>query len=233
MTNGVFLAEVQGEGVLLDVIGDRYVGLGATSTRLWRGLAEGEGIEALADRLARDHAVDGDIARSAVERQLAEWRAIGLLGRPSERLPTHRTPSPPARRVLDDARIHSESVSPAAVLAITRSALWARASLWRRGPAGTLRALQELDATDPDARAAAGLCRAQQLLRRFVHQGRDDCWPRSVALAHALRRAGVDARVCLGVRKFPFLAHAWVEVGRVALGEPPALLADLVSIARF
>ena len=44
-----------------------------------------------------------------------------------------------------------------------------------------------------------------------LYPGRALCLERSLSLHWLLRRRGVDSRFRLGVRHFPFLAHAWVE----------------------
>jgi hypothetical protein len=41
--------------------------------------------------------------------------------------------------------------------------------------------------------------------------GLEDCVPRSLALFVFLGGAGFSVRHCIGVRRYPFLAHAWVE----------------------
>jgi hypothetical protein len=48
-----------------------------------------------------------------------------------------------------------------------------------------------------------------------------DCLSRSLALFHFLRSAGLPVEHCIGVRRFPFQAHAWVEYhGRVVQDNP-------------
>ena len=49
--------------------------------------------------------------------------------------------------------------------------------------------------------------------------GERDCLPRSLALFVYLRALGHDARHVIGVARFPFSAHAWVEFGNEALLE--------------
>ena len=46
---------------------------------------------------------------------------------------------------------------------------------------------------------------------RFYFRRRKDCLPRALTLCRLLRRRGIAADFCLGVKKFPFGAHAWVE----------------------
>jgi hypothetical protein len=45
------------------------------------------------------------------------------------------------------------------------------------------------------------------------------CLEQSLALCFLLRRRGHDAVVRLGVRPYPFAAHAWVECNGVPLAE--------------
>ena len=46
---------------------------------------------------------------------------------------------------------------------------------------------------------------------RYYHRRRLDCLPRSLAIYALLRRQGVPATLRIGVKRFPFAAHAWVE----------------------
>lgn len=45
----------------------------------------------------------------------------------------------------------------------------------------------------------------------YYHRRRLDCLPRSLAIYVLLRRQGVPATLRIGVKRFPFAAHAWVE----------------------
>lgn len=61
----------------------------------------------------------------------------------------------------------------------------------------------------PIARAVRNFVRAEN----FFDFGRvnDDCLLRSLALQRFLRGAGFGTRHVIGVRVYPFAAHAWVE----------------------
>jgi hypothetical protein len=66
----------------------------------------------------------------------------------------------------------------------------------------------------------AGICRAVDRAAGFYFK-RAWCLQRSAACVHLLRRRGCPARLVLGVRTFPFEAHAWAEVdGRVVNDRP-------------
>jgi len=59
----------------------------------------------------------------------------------------------------------------------------------------------------------------------------DDCLARSLSLYHFLNRVNVSAEHVIGVCRFPFRAHAWVETGgKVAL---QGSVKDYTPIARL
>lgn len=70
------------------------------------------------------------------------------------------------------------------------------------------------------ARAGPESTAFEPLLARFTarealiphRRGTEDCLPRSFALYRYLRAHGVAAEFSIGVKRFPFQAHAWVEV---------------------
>lgn len=52
-----------------------------------------------------------------------------------------------------------------------------------------------------------------------LYPGHAACLERSLMLYWQLRRAGVPAAYRMGVQMYPFLAHAWVEVGGVVIND--------------
>lgn len=52
----------------------------------------------------------------------------------------------------------------------------------------------------------------------------EDCLPKALTTFHLLRRQGIPADLCFAVKKFPFAAHAWVEVYGEPLDDEPARL---------
>ena len=53
---------------------------------------------------------------------------------------------------------------------------------------------------------------AVQNATRLYYRRRKDCLPKALTTLLLLRRQGIAAELCFGVKKFPFSAHAWVEV---------------------
>lgn len=62
---------------------------------------------------------------------------------------------------------------------------------------------------------------------------RSRCLEQSLALCFLLRRAGYDAAVRLGVRPYPFAAHAWVELDGIPLAESPEHLHAFAAFPSF
>jgi hypothetical protein len=48
---------------------------------------------------------------------------------------------------------------------------------------------------------------------RLYYRRRKDCLPKSLTIYYLVRKQGIDATLCIGVKKFPFAGHAWVEYG--------------------
>jgi len=62
---------------------------------------------------------------------------------------------------------------------------------------------------------------AVQRATAFYYRKRRDCLPKALTTLFLLRRAGHGAEICIGVRQFPFEAHAWVECGGEILDDYP------------
>jgi len=62
---------------------------------------------------------------------------------------------------------------------------------------------------------------AVQRANRFYYRRRLDCLPKALATYRFLRLHRVPAELCLGVRKYPFSGHAWVEFEGKVLDDQP------------
>lgn len=80
-------------------------------------------------------------------------------------------------------------------------------------------------ASHPDALHAAA---SRLAVAAAFYPRRALCLEQSIALFVLLRQRGAPARLRLGVRPLPFLAHAWVEVDGVPVNEQPDAIAQLV-----
>lgn len=75
--------------------------------------------------------------------------------------------------------------------------------------------------------------RAVAFATRFYYRRREDCLPRSLTLCRLLRRRGLNAQVCLGVKQFPFRAHAWVEFEGEVIGDSPERVSSFQALAEI
>jgi Transglutaminase-like superfamily len=234
---GIYFAAVQGEGVLLDLAANRYVGLGPESARIWAAVAAG----GLHGELVRslDGIDAGASPEQVVDQQLKIWLEQGLLvsaaQSATQALPACRRRDDPSARVeLDRAMVDAAPWTPRALGRLLEAALWWKLR-GRRALPEALRHLQRIAVRpDPDwTPTAARILRVYHAARRPFRQGTSDCLSRSMILAHALRRERVDAVVCFGLQKMPFDAHAWVEVGRTVCNDTLQALEFRTEVARF
>ena len=72
---------------------------------------------------------------------------------------------------------------------------------------------RSVDAASPAVRrrTAFRVLEAVRTATRYYYRRRLDCLPRALAIFVLLRWRGVPATLRIGVKRFPFGAHAWVE----------------------
>ena len=238
---GTFLAECAGNGVLLDLLGDRYLAFDALGTAIWKHFSAGHDVDAISAFVARDFTLDHESAQEDVVGQLRVWQECGLV----------RPAAPATMPVVPSARPSGAPASgrvPSTVLAgVTFSFLHARLllsakawTLWNlkvAGLANTLVKLQRMVSLRQSPAAPEEdvfrMLRAFRVLRLSWSQGREDCLVRSIQLARAFRVVGISTELCIGVDRFPFRAHAWLEFGGRVLSETTPQLGRFVVIARF
>ena len=202
--------------VILDLRAESYFALDPTASSMWRELtapyAAHEGLRRLEQRYAVEPtqlAVDFHaFAKRCVE---AEWLVD------VEPVP------PPSPRATGRRRGRWPLTLRAwwTLLAITRS-------LAARGFASTYARLsrpQGAEAIPVDAQdellstAMRAFARAEHFV--YLKRAPADCLPRSLALFEFLRSLGLTVDHRIGVRQFPFAAHAWTEYrGHVVHDDP-------------
>jgi hypothetical protein len=73
---------------------------------------------------------------------------------------------------------------------------------------------------------------AVQAATMFYYRRQKDCLPKALTTFHLLRRQGIPADLCFGVKKFPFSAHTWVEAFGESLDDDPLRLQHYTVIHR-
>lgn len=238
---GIFLAECDGAGILLDLSADRYLSLDEMSTATWRYFSRGCSFHVIATLVARDFGFDPEAAEEEVAAQLLVWKEEGLVASPATyreaSLPTGRPPRSPATAAVSSAELATAIFSLRYVWLLLKAHVWTRWNLGVRGLATTLAKLQRgmtLPQQSPGLDAnLLRMVKVFRMLRLPFCQGRDDCLSRSIQLAYALGAIGLGAELCIGVDRFPFRAHAWLESGELVLSEAAPRLERFVVIARF
>ncbi len=220
LKEGVFFTLVEDEGILLDLHADRYIALNARSALVWKHFAEGLPL-------------DASFTPAEVSQQVDAWRACGLADAPAgPPTPRHKPPGAVATRAFDIGGARPSLVSAWRLAMAER---WAARSLERFGLAHTIRDLQAFGgpARAPSSSNIARTARTLRWMRAPFRHGREDCLKRSLQLSHTLRINGHEPDLCFGVTRFPFRAHAWVEVDGRVVGDSVGRLSLFTMLARF
>lgn len=85
----------------------------------------------------------------------------------------------------------------------------------------------------PDDERCVELFRAVQTAGQFYYRSQSDCLPRALNTLLLLRSANIPAQLCIGVRKFPFEGHAWVECEARVLDDAPQRVENYKVLGRY
>ncbi len=210
---GLYFAAVQGEGVLLDLVEDRYWGFYDLSASIWQGLLKGYDRDKVLAELTKQD-LSADDAEEALEAQLQSWQESGLLipiGHATSPCDlSSKTPGTPTTNTVGEKE--TKGLSLVAFWRLWRARNWAAQQIKTHPPNRLLSDL--IDETPFQAHMWTSTLRiigAYRTLRRLFFR-KDDCLMRTLTLTRALQTTGVPCDVCFGVKKIPFLAHAWVEI---------------------
>ncbi|TCM13010.1 transglutaminase superfamily protein [Novosphingobium sp. PhB165] len=126
----------------------------------------------------------------------------------------------------------SASVPLGTARALANRSLWNRRVRTRALAANIADVIRKRENLQPARDAAAAL---QGVASAYRHAGlirstRGRCLPTSMALMSDLAKAGVCARMVMGVQLGPFSAHCWVEVGSGLVCEDAGTVAPYVPI---
>jgi hypothetical protein len=216
------LAATKDGGGLFDVSHDALFKLTPVAAEMWELLAEGRSTSETASEIARRYQVDEALVVSDLSELLRVASQMGLT-------PALTAPSHPAQ---DRAIIHDSSesiqIAPAKppwlmvisafvgltwfdmLLCVTSMEKMCRTvKTWR-----VRKRLKEPNET------INNVCNAvQQACIWFPHKA--VCLQRAAITTCMLRSYGIDARMVIGIRPMPFLAHAWTEVNGAVVNERP------------
>lgn len=200
--------------VLLETRSGEYSSFNPVGARVWRQIASGASIVETVEHLRCEYPdVDSDTIDRDVRAIVAELRDQGWIevgrGEGSGQLPiSASTTARDADPDLGFGRVGLlETLRAFAALLCVEGQM--RLSRFRRVYDSVRDAPTNQQGFDP--RSVRRICRAVDRASAFYVK-RARCLQRSAVCVRLLRRLGVHAQLVLGVRTFPFEAHAWVEV---------------------
>jgi hypothetical protein len=214
---------VDGLAVILDIRSGSYIVLDKVATTMWRALMRvpaDERVETLcakfdapAERVANDLKA---FTADCLDRGLVSVTPP-VMPRPVERAGVPRSPTAwLAWRML--------LATTFALRFSTFQSVYLRyAALARRDP--------PLDANLILHRAESAFVKAETFF--VIRTAPKDCLPRSLALYRFLLAAGLEANHCIGVNRFPFMAHAWVETGNSPVLDQTSKTRHYAELARI
>lgn len=202
LAQGVFLARVGEDAVVLDLRTDAYGCLAGI----------GDAIRLM------DHQVEAQAGL------LADLGALGLLSASAGS--ARRALPPRPTRELEQPCVRRGGLDSLVFL----QAVWTARRLGPAAPVQAyLSALPPPSIRRPDLARIHGLTRTFRRLLPWM-PGQGACLYRAFVLLSLLRRAGEDAVWVFGVRTWPFGAHCWLQVGDAVLDDDPERIAVYTPI---
>jgi hypothetical protein len=215
---------VDGLAVVLDLRRGEYVILNKVATAMWRALLTTESedwlriLEQQLDVPAQQLMADLDtFSESCIERGF-------LTDRPAQSI--ERAASYGTRRRLLAVRAWWSLLATTRALAKGGfSATYARYSQFAKPAADGEVAPALLQ------QAESAFAHAENFF--IIHEAPRDCLPRSLALYRFMLLAGIPVDHCMGVMRFPFQSHAWVEYQGRVLNDSAANTGFYAELARI
>lgn len=206
-------AEVEGSLVMLDLRTEAYYMFDEVATFSWRSLLATDGDEAAVKLLQEHYQVDPARLRADFQAFKRNCLERGFV---QEGEPAH-----PSLGSVYPHRACSKFLFIRSWLALYRTVR----ALSKQGFARTYLQYASLPSARRSGQSDVLMKRSVNAFRMaenffLIRSAPEDCLPRSLALFRFLRSTGLPAEHCIGVRRFPFAAHAWVEYhGRSVLDD--------------
>lgn len=203
--------EIDGMIYILDVLSDAYYALHPDFSESWQRLA-GDKSGEYQDAELIEHLVDSGFA---IDEHSPDLSSSSLPTAPSANWILKRFPAFVAWRVLRKVAAQLESLPFYQVY-----------TSLKRYPAGNGKPILDIDS------ATNAFLRAENFF--LNRRGLSDCLPRSLALYEFLHvHCGHAVTHHMGVKRYPFAAHAWVTYQQQAIFDKSSQLAEFKTIASF
>lgn len=224
-------ADVDGCRVLLDLGTETYRVLDPVATAMWAALIGGVDSTAALSELETRYAVDMQRLRSDLSRFAARCVESGLLV-PADEPPLMKASAASTAVIGSTAR--AVASRPASFMRALGSIVATRRALAKAGFPSTYDRLSRLPAGTDMSRLAGAVSTFSWAENFFVdRRAPQDCLVRSLSLFRFLRTCGVPCEHVIGVGRFPFHAHAWVEAGGAVVLDESRKQHGLTPLARI
>ena len=233
--------------ILLDLRSGRYTAFNPVGALVWAALEKGSPEVSIVRQLRERFDVPGERIERDVEAILATLKTNGwIVPARIDRPPASATESgagssasdPPAMHRLPTDAAHAEAGVSAA-----RELYWRLIALLALIYIDILmrlrfRRLYDVLRTCPKSSARLDAGTLRQICRcvnraASAYFKRAWCLQRSAACVYLLRRRGIPAQLVLGVRTFPFEAHAWAELDGQVLNDTPEYTGGFLVLDRI
>lgn len=225
---------IDGQGVLLNRKTGKYLGLNAVGTQIVEMLQAGNTTEKITEHLASKYRMDKEIIAQDIAKFLEQAAKHQLLASSSEaatfvdsKLASEAAPS------LDQELTQAGASAPGWM--ILRAYVLLFIVDWRLKYHEFDAVLDWLNNRTRKSQTAANSPETDRLIiqqvshamstaTKFYYRTRRDCLPNAMLAYYLMKSNGVPVKFCIGVTKFPFKGHAWVEyLGKVVYTTPASL----------
>jgi hypothetical protein len=217
----LYLAMSKDGGAIFDPERDLLFKLTPIAAEMWKLLAEGKSDSETASEIARWYEIDEERVRTDFAALLHEATHMGLLpasiilssARELRALPTEDPPT----------QVHATATPllmvVSAFLGLTLFDL-VLSCFSMKTMCRTVKSWRVRKSSREQIEIISEVCNAvQKACVWFPHKA--VCLQRSAVTSCMLRSYGIDAKMVVGVRPMPFLAHAWTEVNDAVVNDRP------------
>ena len=231
-----YFAVTDDGGVVLDLKRDQVLKLNTTAAEIWSLLVAGEPEVQIIAKIAAKYRVEPSRVARDLKDLVARSTALGL--RPmsvSTAPPVSASVTPPSFPAIAE-KTH-ESLSTIRVLGALLALALFDFILTFRNLESLCTVVESLAVRSP--RSSAPQSKAVDRVLSAVEQAsvwypkKSLCLQRSAVTTCLLRRDGVPAKMAVGIRSMPFLAHAWVEIEGKVVNDASRVKAFYQSIALY
>jgi Transglutaminase-like superfamily/Coenzyme PQQ synthesis protein D (PqqD) len=249
IASNVFWVACDGATIILSMDSGKYFGFDNVAAFIWGEIAQHSPQDQIASAMASDYGLEIERARADLDSFIRKLQTNGLV----EFAVTCETSPSREEHPQASSNSHAGYVSlPQAgkrsgdVRGLHRFLLFVEAyvlmvridvALWRKGFHGLWKRFGSSEKEGGsslirDEATVKSICSPVRAAFRWYRPGAA-CMQRAMTTFWFLRRRGIQAALCLGVRRHPFGSHVWVEFNEKVLDDAQRVRETYQTIARL